>query len=65
MCVSLKKQKELFGQPNTKALWSLNVRFWLMLKLLSACLTGESGSVYFSFRLAMNVAFCQEGFLTC
>ena len=25
----LKKPKELFGQPNTKAVFSLNVRFWL------------------------------------
>ena len=44
-----KKPKELFGQPNTKALLSLNVRFWLTLKLLSACLIGDSGSVFFSF----------------
>ena len=37
-----------------------------MLKLLSASLIGDSRSVYFFFfRLAMNVAFCQDGFLKC
>ena len=28
-----------------------------------ACLIGHSGSAYFSFKLAMNVAFCQNVFL--
>jgi hypothetical protein len=39
--------------------------FGLSLKLLSACLIEESGSVYFSFRLAMSVAFCENAILIC
>lgn len=39
--------------------------FGLSLKLLSACLIEESRSVYFSFRLAMSVAFCENAILIC
>ena len=37
----------------------------LVLKLLSTCLIGDSESAYFSFKLAMNVSFCQNVFLAC
>ena len=40
------------------------ITFVLRLKLLSACLIEDSGSVDFFFRLTRNVAFCQDGFLT-
>ena len=54
-----------YTKHDTKALLFLNVKFCHKVKLLPTCLIGDSGSVYFSFKLAMNVSFCQNVFLAC